>query len=132
MGKILVVDDDNTSRLVLLKTLAQDGHEVLEAPTAVRALQMLEEREEPPDLIISDIVMPFMDGMEFATKVREDPRLTHTPILLCTALADRHTVMRAAKLGIQHYILKPLVPDKVLQQVRSILADLSKTPAVEE
>ena len=82
---------------------------------------------EVPDLIISDVMMPFMDGLGFAARVREDSRLRHIPIVLCTALADRSNVMRAAQLGIQHYLVKPLVAEKVLEQVKASLDSVSRT-----
>jgi two-component system cell cycle response regulator len=125
MARILVVEDDKVSRVLLLRILADDGHDVVEAPTAVKALKLMEEEEEPPDLIVSDVMMPFMDGFEFAAKIREDGRLKHIPIVLCTALADRNTVMRAAKLGIRHYIVKPLAADKVLEQIKAGLDSAS-------
>jgi two-component system cell cycle response regulator len=125
MARILVVEDDKVSRVLLLRILSDDGHDVVEAPTAVKALKIMEEGEATPDLIVSDVMMPFMDGFEFAAKVREDEKLKRIPIVLCTALADRNTVMRAAKLGIRHYIVKPLAADKVLEQIRAGLDSAS-------
>jgi response regulator RpfG family c-di-GMP phosphodiesterase len=68
-----------------------------------------------------------VDGLEFAAKIKESSKLKDIPIVLCTALADRKTVMRAATLGIRNYIVKPLQARKVLEEVEAGLALAAKT-----
>ncbi len=129
MVKILIVEDDRTSRFILEKLLSSRGYEVTASPGGPDALKKLADGLRP-DLIISDIMMPSMDGLELAKRISEDPELKDIPIMLCTALHDRETVMNAAKLGIHHYIVKPLEAERVIAQVESLLDE--RIPVVEE
>jgi CheY-like chemotaxis protein len=128
MVKILIVEDDRTSRFILEKLLSSRGYEVTASPGGHDALKKLADGLRP-DLIISDIMMPSMDGLELAKRISEDPELKDIPIMLCTALHDRETVMNAAKLGIHHYIVKPLEAERVIAQVESLLDE--RVPVVE-
>jgi CheY-like chemotaxis protein len=117
---VMIVEDEKTSRFLLHKILSTSGYDVIEAWSGTEALKKLREGEKP-DVIISDIMMPVMDGLSFVQHLKDDPELTDIPVILCSALHDKETVMRAGKLGVKHYITKPLIADNIIEQVRKII-----------
>ncbi len=121
MIKILIVEDDAVSRLVLKNTLHRVAvYEVLEANSGGAAWELME-KGLTPDLCISDIMMPDISGLQLIEKMRQVERLAEVPIILCSRLGDRPTVETAASLHVQHYILKPYSPNKVLTTVKTAL-----------
>lgn len=78
------------------------------------------------NLCILDIMLPGLDGLQLAARIRKDPRLRQQPIIFCTALNDRQTIDQAAALGVSHYIVKPYAKEHVLRQVRRVCEE---TPA---
>jgi diguanylate cyclase (GGDEF)-like protein len=120
MARILAVDDRAINREFLATLLGYAGHEVLQAADGAQALELV--RRERPDLVITDVLMPVMDGVQFADRVHEDPSIAHTPILFYTAtyrlpeakvLADTCRV-----LGV---LAKPAEPQEMLRAVNAAL-----------
>lgn len=114
--KVLVVDDNPLTATVVAGVLRSYNFDVI---VAYRGLQGLEYLAENPQvqLIIVDIMMPEMDGFEFITKLREEPAWQDTPVIICTALADKQTVSRISALGCKHYVLKPVTEEELVQKV---------------
>ena len=83
MDKIAVIDDLAVNRELLVTLLHAFGHESVEASNGTEALEVV--RNEHPDLIICDILMPVMDGYEFVRHLRADPQIGHTPVIFFTA-----------------------------------------------
>jgi signal transduction histidine kinase/CheY-like chemotaxis protein len=124
MPTIVVVDDVASIRKVMAKFIARMGHRVLEASSAAEAIEIT--RRERPELIISDILMPGMDGFELARQLRSDPANENLQILLCSAAYDENEARGlAADCRIAAFIQKPAEP-KVWQQ--TIEAALRATP----
>ena len=112
-AKILVVDDDDSLRELLRMHLASAGYEVSTAADAISAgYQVL---KHPPDLIISDINMPHMDGFEFVAALKSDPTLPHIPVIFLTSLEDGDD--RGKELGAVGYLTKPVRADQLLDMV---------------
>ena len=112
-AKILVVDDDESLRELLRMHLASAGYEVSTAADAISAgYQVL---KHPPDLIISDINMPHMDGFEFVAALKSDPTLPHIPVIFLTSLEDGDD--RGKELGAVAYLTKPVRADRLLELV---------------
>lgn len=129
-GKILVAEDDSEAR-ELLKLLLSDGrYQLLEAADGVEALQML--RTERPDLLITDIVMPRMDGYELVRKLREDERTADLPVIFCSASYHEREVREMARsLGVRNTLSKPFDLQSVHSTVEAALAAHSAAhPAV--
>ena len=120
MSLILIVEDDKTSRFLLEKILHAHGYDAVTASSGVEALRILNDGRRP-DLIISDVMMPNINGLEFVRRVRENPDISDIPIMLCTAVHDKDAVIQAAKLDIQHYVVKPLDADKLVAEIERIL-----------
>ncbi|MFQ5423105.1 MAG: HDOD domain-containing protein [Phycisphaerae bacterium] len=125
MKRILVVDDMAIFRQAISAALRRDKYETLCAGDGREALQQI--REHHPDLVMLDLGMPVMDGLTCLTKIRGDPEIQDTPVIILTALAEREPVKQAAKYGVQGYLLKSQFSlDEMLARVRSVLAS-SKT-----
>jgi signal transduction histidine kinase len=118
VDRILAVDDipDN---LFLLKTVLEDeGYLIYTAQDGQTALSMIE--QEPPDLILLDVMMPKMDGCEVTRRIRENKKLPHIPILLITAHIELSPV-DGLDAGADDFIRKPFDPDELMARVRSLL-----------
>lgn len=117
---ILVVHDHAPSRQFLTSLLGYQGHRVLEACDGLEGLEIA--RSAHPDLILSDILMPTMDGYEFVRHVRNDPAMCRTKVVFCTALyhTDQARTL-AASCGVLNTIPMPAEPQTVIQIVNSAL-----------
>jgi signal transduction histidine kinase/CheY-like chemotaxis protein len=124
MARILAVDDRPVNLQFLVSLLGYDGHSVLEACDGREALDIT--RDQHPDLVITDIEMPVMDGYEFVTHLRNDPGIACTPVIFYTAHAGE-TKFVALPCGVAQVLTKPAEPELILNTVRSALGDLSFT-----
>jgi len=102
---VLVVDDSQLLRRLVTAAVEKGGHRVATAADGQEALNVL--RNLPVDAIVTDILMPGMDGLTFARMVRLDPRTAHVPILVYSTAADRQLVEEAIEAGVQDYLVKP-------------------------
>jgi CheY-like chemotaxis protein len=104
MATIMVVDDTPGSREPIARLLRLEGYETVCASNGREALETM--REQNPDLVLLDLMMPEMDGMTFLEHVRKDPDMSDTPVILMTAIDDRQTKERANRLGVDGYLVK--------------------------
>ena len=128
MKKIFIVDDDieRTALKEILK--AEPDWQVTEAVDGQQALDLLCDGLRP-HLSLFDLRMPKISGMELLQRVRRDPALKQLPVAISSATRDRDTVIALSKLGITGYLLKPYVADKILANLRQIIAAL---PIIDE
>jgi PAS domain S-box-containing protein len=123
--KILIAEDDADSRLVLQKNLEGAGHTVVAGVNGEDALEKA--RKSPPDLIISDILMPVMDGYKLCYEVKNDKTLNRIPFVFYTATyVDLEDEKLAIGLGASRYILKPVEPDKFLEMIDEVVREADK------
>ncbi|MEW5961593.1 MAG: PAS domain S-box protein, partial [Chloroflexota bacterium] len=121
MATILIVDDRPTNRDVLVTLLKHKGHRLLEAADGAEALERAQ--AERPDLIITDILMPTMDGYELVRRLRAEPALVQTPIIFYTAhYLEREAQALAQACGVKHILIKPSKAPVVLQTVEAALS----------
>jgi CheY-like chemotaxis protein len=113
-GSILVVDDDPINRKILSLSLESEGHRVKSAADGVRALKMLQ--DEPVDIVLLDVLMPEMDGLEVLRHMKADGKLRHLPVIVISALDEMETVVRCIEMGAEDYLSKPF--DRVLLRAR--------------
>jgi len=104
-ASILVVDDEELNRDLLSRRLTTEGYTVATAPGGNQAMDML--RVEPYDLVLLDIMMPGVDGYEVLKRIKAEPTLTDTPVIMVTALGDDPTIKRCLELGAADYVGKP-------------------------
>lgn len=119
MAKIIVIDDEKNSLDELVAWLGDDGYEVIGAIDGKLGLDAI--RQEIPDLIVCDIMMPEMDGHEVLIKVRSNPLLNHIPFIFLTHVIDRAAMRIGMNLGADDYITKPATRMELLNAVESRL-----------
>ena len=117
---ILTVDDSRTMRDMLMLSLSERGYRVVQAIDGVHGLEVLQ--GEQPDVIITDINMPRMDGFGFIENVRRDERHRATPILVLTTESDTDKKNRAREAGATGWIVKPFNPTKLADAIRRVAA----------
>ena len=104
MSTVLVVDDEAGARRALTRLLAKEGYETLEAGDGAEAMRALERRT--PDVVLLDLMMPVMDGLELLESLQGHPQWKALPVVVLTALSDTHTVNRARQLGAKALLVK--------------------------
>jgi signal transduction histidine kinase/CheY-like chemotaxis protein len=120
-GKILVAEDDAEARELLMLSLADGDYDLLQASDGIEALHLL--RTEHPDLLITDIVMPRMDGYELVRKLRQDESMSSTPVIFCSASYHEREVREMARsLGVRSTLSKPYDLQVVRETVSAALA----------
>ncbi len=119
MAKILVVDDESDNREALAATLEADGHEVLLAANGIECLEQVSLAR--PDVILLDMEMPFMNGLETLGRLKADAGTAAIPVIMVTAVAKGPLLLRAADAGVCDYVTKPWDPGEVDSAVRSAL-----------
>lgn len=124
--KILSVDDSKTIRMIVKRTFAPYDCVVSEAANGEEGLAAA--TLDKPDLIILDITMPVMDGVTMLTKLKENPDLKGTPVIMLTAESGRENVAYIAKLGVRDYLVKPFKDDQLIEKAGRAVA-LQKKPA---
>ena len=112
-ARILVVDDDDSLRELLRMHLASAGYDVSTASDGISAGYMV--LKNPPDLILSDVSMPHMDGFEFVAALRADKALAHIPVIFLTSMEEGDN--RGKELGAVGYLTKPVRADRLLQLI---------------
>ena len=120
MARVLVVDDEiNIVRLIQVN-LERHGYQVETANNGVQALAKI--RDSRPDLLVSDVMMPEMDGFELLANVRRDPALMDLPVIMLTAKAQDRDVMEGYKTGADMYLTKPFNPAELITFAKRILS----------
>ena len=116
---ILIVDDNPTNLDILQARLAAHNYEILTAKDGEAGLAMAKEKK--PDLILLDIMMPKMDGIEVCRRLRADPSLPFMPIIMVTAKADSRDVVAGLEAGGDEYLTKPVDHAALVARVKSML-----------
>lgn len=116
-GKILVVDDEEIVRISCNRLLTPEGYEVKVVRCAVDAFSLL--KEEPFDLVLTDLKMPDIDGIEVLRRVKEE--WPHIAVVMITGYQTITTAVQAIKLGAFDYLEKPFTPDSLLATVDNAL-----------
>ncbi len=119
MKRVLVVDDEVGALTLIGIMLDRGGFQVLKAQNATQALSLLD--REPPDLIILDIMMPGMNGVDLCRTIRNRSDAGQLPILILSARGDAETVMQSMDAGATDYLPKPILHHDLVSKVRGML-----------
>jgi two-component system phosphate regulon response regulator PhoB len=119
MSEILLVEDDPDIRHLVAYKLVRAGFEVTEAADGADALAAV--REHTPDLVILDVRMPMMSGLDVCRELREDPRTAETPIIMLTARSRPQDIEQAYAAGATDYFVKPFSPRELQERVEAAL-----------
>lgn len=121
--KLLTVDDSRTVRILVKKAFKGCDVEIIEASNGVEGLSSAAKHN--PDIILLDVTMPVMDGVEMLTRLKGDPATKDIPVIMLTAEGGRDNVLRIAKMGIRDYIVKPFTEELLIKKVGRVV-DLSQ------
>ena len=131
MANKLLIVDDNPNVLKLLKiSLSKAGYDIVEAENGEVALEVA--NREKPDLIVSDIMMPKMDGIELCWMIRENSDITLVPFIFLTSFEDPETEIRGFRAGADEYLHKPIDRKELLSRVETLLERSGKLKTIEE
>lgn len=118
--KIILVEDDSFISDIYQVKLGKEGFEVLTAGNGLEAMKLLE--KTTPDLILLDIVMPYMDGLEVLKKVKTEEKWKKIPVVLLSNLSEKEKIEEAMGIGADDYLIKShFTPAEVLEKVNSVL-----------
>ncbi len=115
---ILIVDDNRGIRELMNYGLKRE-YRIVEAETGVEALEKL--KDELPDLVITDLMMPQMNGMELLKHLRQNPDIKHLPVIFLSAKSEMDTHVNALEAGAEVYMTKPFKMELLKAQVKSLL-----------
>jgi two-component system chemotaxis response regulator CheY len=118
----MVIDDSRAMRMILSRILAQLGFEVVEAANGKEAMQYLTDNvlngdREAPGLALVDWNMPEMNGLEFVTALRAEPRLRSMTLMMVTTESEQSQIVRALAAGAHEYVIKPFTPDAIVDKL---------------
>ena len=126
MPRVMIVEDDSTILENMSQLLQLNGLNVAQAQDGLMALDYLKHPDNQgaaaPQMIVSDLMMPNMDGFELLSAVREDPLLSHLPFVLLSARSDSSDLQQAFVLGANDYLIKPFEVEQLMDVIRHQLA----------
>lgn len=128
--KLLVVDDVQTNVLLLKALLGKEGYGILVANNGQEALEVI--RNENPDLILLDVMMPGMDGFEVAERLKSEEFRCEIPIIFLTALDDTQSIVNGFKLGVGDFISKPFWKEELMVRIKHQLSLVAARRIIEE
>jgi DNA-binding response OmpR family regulator len=118
-GKVLVVDDEEYIQHILNFSFGAEGYEVVTAADGEEALTKA--RDEKPDIIVLDIMMPKMDGYEACRKLKSDPKTKDIPVILLTAKGRDVDRKLGSEAGADDYVVKPFSPGRLIERVEGMM-----------
>jgi len=120
MAKILIVEDDRFLRELIARKLKNEGYEVAEAVDGEEGLKRI--KEERPNLVLLDLILPGIDGFEVLEKAKKDPETAQIPVIILSNLGQREEVERGLKLGATDYLIKAhFTPGEIIEKIKNIL-----------
>src|SRR5581483_7977162 len=128
-NKILTVDDSKTVRIIVRKAFKGFDCDIIEAGNGVEGLAVA--AKDMPDLILLDVTMPVMDGVEMLTRLKADPQLKAIPVIMLTAEGGRDNVVKIAKIGVRDYLVKPFKEEVLVEKCSRVidLKPVNEAPA---
>jgi CheY-like chemotaxis protein len=122
--KILLIEDDTIEVMKLNRTIKslQLNHEIIEANNGEDALKILEKKDRLPDIILLDLNMPKMNGIEFLSILKNDENLRFIPCIILTTSNNHNDLLQCFKIGIAGYVLKPLKYDDYVSKIEKIFS----------
>ena len=116
-GRVLVVDDNENNREIVSRLLEREGYEVSTAENGALALEQI--NSQPPDLVLLDVMMPVMDGIEACERIKDDPESRLIPVVIMTALGQVDDRVRAIQAGADDFLTKPVNRGELLARIQT-------------
>jgi len=117
---ILIIEDDKFLRELIAQKLIKEGYEISEALDGEEGIKKV--KEEKPDLVLLDLILPEIDGFEVLSRMKDDPGLAQVPVIILSNLGQKEDVERGLKLGAVDYLIKAhFTPGEIIEKVRAVL-----------
>ena len=113
----IIIDDSRAMRLILRRIIAKIGFDAVEAGDGQAALDTIAGLTEPPQLALVDWNMPVMNGLEFVTRARKDPRLRDMALVMVTTESEQSQIVRALAAGAHEYVIKPFTSGAMVEKL---------------
>lgn len=120
MKKILIIEDDKFLRELIARKLNQEGFEVIQAIDGDEGLKKI--KEEKPNLVLLDLILPTVDGFELLAKIKEEPAFASLPIIVLSNLGQREDIEKTLKLGAVDYLIKAhYPPNEIIERIKNFI-----------
>jgi DNA-binding response OmpR family regulator len=120
MKKILIIEDDKFLRELISRKLSGEGFGVAEAVDGEEGVKKI--KEENPDLVLLDLILPGIDGFEVLSKAKEDPKTSSIPIIILSNLGQKEEIEKGLKLGAVDYLIKAhFTPGEIIEKIKNVL-----------
>ena len=120
---ILIVEDSKTQSAYLQSILEMENYQVLSANNGEEALELIKHKK--PDIVLSDVIMPLMDGFTLCKKIKNEKLFSDIPVILLTTLTDPRDIIKGLESGADKFIPKPYKEEYLLSQVESVLINMA-------
>ena len=118
--KILIIEDDKFLRELISQKVAKEGYQVTEAVDGEDGAKKV--KEEKPDLVLLDLILPGIDGFEVLSSIKEDPTIAQVPVIIFSNLGQKDDVERGLKLGAVDYLIKAhFTPGEIIEKIKKAL-----------
>jgi len=118
--KILIIEDDKFLRELIAQKLIKEGYNIVEAVDGEKGIKSV--KDEKPDLVLLDLILPGIDGFEVLSKIKEDPVLSQVPVIILSNLGQKDDIERGLKIGAADYLIKAhFTPGEIIEKVKTIL-----------
>jgi len=118
--KILIIEDDKFLRELIAQKLLKEGYDIAEAVDGEKGLKSV--KEEKPDLVLLDLILPGIDGFEVLSEMKRDQAVSEIPVIVLSNLGQKDDIERALKLGATDYMIKAhFTPAEIIEKIKGIL-----------
>jgi DNA-binding response OmpR family regulator len=120
--KILIMEDDEMTAELIEFLLKRQGHDIKVAPDGAQGEQLIQEWQ--PEIVVLDVLMPFVDGFTVLKNMRSEPRTEHIPVLMLTAKSAERDIVQALDIGANDYLVKPFQPAELLARINRLSREI--------
>ena len=118
--KILIVEDDKFLRELIAQKLIKEGYDIAEAVDGEKGLKSI--KDEKPDLVLLDLILPGIDGFEVLAKMKVDTEMAQTPVIILSNLGQKDDIERGLKMGAVDYLIKAhFTPGEIIEKIKTVL-----------
>lgn len=118
--KILIIEDDKFLRELIGQKLLKEGYDIVEAVDGEKGIKSI--KDEKPDLILLDLILPGMDGFEVLTKIKEDAGVAQIPVIILSNLGQKDDIEKGLKMGAVDYLIKAhFTPGEIIDKIKVVL-----------
>jgi len=118
--RILIIEDDKFLRRVMTQKLSKEGFEISEALDGENGLKKAE--EENPDLVLLDLILPGIDGFEVLAKMKQNPKIAKTPVIILSNLGQKEDIDKGLKMGAADYLIKAhFTPGEIIDRIEKVI-----------